>query len=395
MNSLIVGIDASRNRSGGARAHLQGILAHLNPKDFGITTVHLWSHPQLLASLPDYPWLIKHAPAHLQRGLLSQLWWQYRTLKHELRRHGCQILFTSDASSLCTFSPAVVLSQDLLSYEPQVRERYPWGWARLRLWAIGHVQNRAFRQAQGVIFLTQYAAQLILRSCGALGHWTVIPHGVAPDFMAAGQARSVSTRELARSSGALERDQPAPAMHCLYISNAAIYKYQWVVIEAVARLRERGHPLTLTLVGGGSGPAQARIEAYRAKFDPQGIWVTQHPFVPPADLITHFTQADLFVFASGCEAFGITLLEAMAVGLPIAASERSSISETLGDGGVYFDPEQASSIASAIEALIVDSALRDSVATRARALASAYSWSRCANETWSFIVDTYRQTPHS
>jgi len=65
-------------------------------------------------------------------------------------------------------------------------------------------------------------------------------------------------------------------------------------------------------------------------------------------------QADLFVFASSCETFGISLLEAMAVGLPIACSNKSSLPETLQDGGEYFDPEDDQSIASAVKRLILD-----------------------------------------
>jgi glycosyltransferase involved in cell wall biosynthesis len=113
--------------------------------------------------------------------------------------------------------------------------------------------------------------------------------------------------------------------------------------------------------------------------------------VPHEALLTHLNSADIFVFASGCEAFGITLLEAMAMGLPIASSNRSSIPETLQDGGLYFDPERPSEIASAIERIILDPALRANLSKRANELANRYSWERCSSETWGFIVDTYRK----
>jgi glycosyltransferase involved in cell wall biosynthesis len=80
----------------------------------------------------------------------------------------------------------------------------------------------------------------------------------------------------------------------------------------------------------------------------------------------------------------------MAVGLPIACSDRGPMPEVLRDGGVYFDPENAVSIAEAIEALIRDADLRTSKAARAKHLAAQYSWARCARETWSFLKTVAR-----
>ena len=77
-------------------------------------------------------------------------------------------------------------------------------------------------------------------------------------------------------------------------------------------------------------------------------------FVPHDDLPSLLAGADLFVFASSCENMPNTLVEAMAIGLPIACSDRGPMPEVLRDGGVYFDPENPESIAAAIETLIRD-----------------------------------------
>lgn len=384
MPGLVIGLDASRNRSGGAREHLIGILENLDPISEGIAHIHIWSYQGLLDVLPGHPWLIKHAAPALEGGLLSQLWWQANTLSVELKRYRCDILFTSDASSLCRFSPSVVLSQDLLSYEPGVISTFAWGRAHLRLIAIRYLQNAAFRRASGVIFLTQYAAKLIQSSCGLLNNIRIIPHGVNSKFFGGGE-RAILAKNTSDVVFQGER------IRCLYISNAALYKYQWVVVEAIGLLRQKGIPVELDLVGGGSGPAQDKIDAQIALTDPQGKFIRQHPFVPHEELLSYLAAADIFIFASGCEAFGITLLEAMAMGLPIAASNRSSIPETLRDGGLYFDPANPLEIAAAVEKIIQDPDLSNQLGLRARELAQEYSWERCSSETWGFIVDTYRK----
>jgi glycosyltransferase involved in cell wall biosynthesis len=171
----------------------------------------------------------------------------------------------------------------------------------------------------------------------------------------------------------------------LYVSNAALYKHQWVVVKALAELRRRGRDVELLLAGGGSGRAQRLLEAEIAAADPESTFVRCLGFIEHASLPPLLAEADLFVFASSCENMPNTLVEAMAVGLPIACSDRGPMPEVLRDGGVYFDPEDASSVASAIDELICDETLRMSKAARAKKLAGEYSWARCAAETWDFI----------
>jgi glycosyltransferase involved in cell wall biosynthesis len=379
MIGLKVGIDASRNRSGGAKAHLIGMLTEGNPQRHGIQEVHLWAFRSLLDLIPDYPWLVKHNPEELEKSLLKQLWWQAFRLPCALVAAGCDILFTTDASTLCRFKPMIVLSQDMLSYEPGVMAYFGYTKARLRLLAILVVQNRAFRLAKGVIFLTQYAGKVIQQKCGQLKRIAYVPHGVG----------SVFKNVQVVNSWPKDAEKP---IECLYVSNAEMYKHQWVVVEAIALLRKRGYNLTLKLVGGGSGKPQQRLDEKIALLDPHRAFVSQIAFVPQSDVPAHLAQANLFVFASSCENMPITLVEAMAVGLPIACSDRGPMPEVLSDGGVYFDPEKSESIAVAVEQLIVDEELRLRVAKRAKELSEQYSWSRCSDETFNFIVEIYRDT---
>lgn len=373
--SLSLGINASRARSGGAIAHLLGILQEVNPSDFGIEKVHVWSYEKLLAALPAAPWLVKHAPAELDKSLLHQLWWERFSLPEELRKAGCSMLLNVDAGSVCRFRPAVTMSRDMLSYEPGEIERYGISKARLRLIALRYVQNASLRSADGAIFLTRYAAKVIQQSCGSLTNVAHVPHGVGAAFQ---------TIELPQ----LRRTAEKSPIRCLYISNALPYKHQWHVVEAVARLRQRGFGLKLELVGGGEGVAQKRLEKKIAESDPQRTFVTQREFVPQHTLPQFLSNADLFIFASSCENMPNTLVEAMAAGLPIACSNRGPMPEVLEDGGVYFDPEDPESIAVTIADLIADPDKRARLAARAKELSYQYSWACCARKTFSFIAQT-------
>jgi glycosyltransferase involved in cell wall biosynthesis len=369
---LVIGIDASRNRSGGARAHLLGILNDSDPVAHGISTVHVWSYRALLDALPDRPWLVKHNPPELDQSLLQQVWWQFWRLPREARANGCAILFNTDAGSVCRFRPAVTMSQDMLSYEPGEIERFGVSKARARLILLRILQSQSMRLADGVIFLTEYAAKVIQQTTGVLRRIAVIPHGVGRAFAE-------------RESRPDWPPDPARSIRCVYVSNAAMYKHQWVVVQAIAALRNRGFDLELVLAGGGAGRAARMLDNEIKKADPGERFVKRLGFVPHEELPSLLAGADLFVFASSCENMPNTLIEAMAIGLPIACSRRGPMPEVLRDGGVYFDPEDPEDIARAVETLIGDPSLRIDVSRRAKRIARQYSWARCGAETWSFL----------
>lgn len=376
---LVIGIDASRNRSGGAIAHLVGILSEGDPVSFGIRAVHVWAYQSLLNAIPERPWLVKHNPPALEQSILKQLWWQRFGFPVEVKLTGCQIVLNTDAGTISTVRPAVTMSRDMLSYEPDEITRYGFNLARLRLILLRYMQNRSLRASDGAIFLTRYAAKVIQQSCGDLPSIAYIPHGVGAAFKQTLQINAWPEADV----------RP---IRCIYVSNAEMYKHQWVVVKAISLLRKRGHNLTLCLVGGGKGPAQQLLQDAISVSDPGGEFVEQLAFLPQQELPTHLAQADLFVFASSCENMPNTLVEAMAVGLPIACSNRGPMPEVLADGGVYFNPEDAESIAAAIEQIIQSPVLRLAIAQLAKTLSQQYSWKRCADETWTFIVETYNET---
>lgn len=373
-----VAVNASRARSGGAAAHLVGILGNLDPEDFGIAEIHIWSYPELLERLPKASWLKKHCPVELNACLAGQMYWERFRLPNEVRKHSCSILLNVDAGSICRFSPAITMSRDMLSYEPGEIQRYGFSKDGLRLRALRYVQNSALRHADGVIFLTNYAAEMIQMSCGKLSNVIQIPHGIGANFL--NNRRNIAWP-----------DRGERPVRCLYISNALPYKHQWHVVDAIGLLRTQGFDLQLELVGGGEGVAQARLKDQIKKTDPELAFVRQHDFLPQSVLPEFISGADLFVFASSCENMPNTLLEAMAAGLPIACSDKGPMPEVLEDGGVYFDPENPQSIAGAVSELIQDETLRARVAARSRELAQKFSWNRCATETFQFTAQTASQ----
>ena len=371
-SDLSIAVDASRNRSGGAKAHLLGILRESDPKKHGFTVIHVWAYEALLQQLPNVPWLVKHSPKQLNQSLLKQLWWQYYQLPREISKAGCNVLLSTDAGTLCRFTPSVVMSRDMLSFEGREMQRYSlFSFARLRLFLLKYFQIQSLRQASAALFLTNYASNVIQRFTGPLNCTRVIPHGISANF---------------RENAVLRVSRPLEStIQCLYVSNTDMYKHQWHVVRAVSILRKAGFPISLKLVGGGSGYSKRLLNDSLEREDPNGLFVEVVDAVDHDEIPFHLAHADIFVFASSCENMPNTLVEAMASKLPIACSERGPMPEILANAGLYFDPENPISIARAIEDLIVHRSRRESLAEQAQMLSEQYTWARCARETWNFV----------
>lgn len=378
---MILGINASRARSGGAKSHLSGILSDLNPFLYGFKEIHVWSYLDLLNSLPDKSWLIKHDVKVEKKSILKQLWWEFFLLPKEIKKNKCDILFNIDAGSVCRFKPFVVMSRDMLSYEPGEMNRYGISLAHLRLIVLKYVQNASFKNASGIIFLTKYAGYTIQKSTGLLKNIKFIPHGVSEIF----RCKQPS------NNWPINNSQP---IKCLYVSNIAPYKHQWNVIRAVKNLRNIGYNIDLTLTGGGvaSGNklAQSKLNKELNFSDPKSKFVKNIGFVDKNELPNILKYADIFIFASSCENMPNTLIEAMASGLPIACSNRGPMPEILKDAGVYFDPENPKNIANTLEKLITNENYRKKISKIAMLLSSNYSWQKCSKETFTFLSESIK-----
>lgn len=228
---------------------------------------------------------------------------------------------------------------------------------------------RSFRRADGVIFHADYTRRTVVRQAGSIARSTLVPNAVPPEF-----------------TGRYDRDTTvlSTPVRLLCVSTLYLFKYQWNVVAAVAQLRsELGLDIHLDLVGGGEPRARKKLLRSVDRHDGR-TWTTVRE-VPAKQMLAVYEQADVFVFPSADETWPITLLEAMASGLPIACADRMAMPEMLRDAGRYFDPEDPISMANALRPLLTDAALRTQCSQRAQEYAAEFTWERSAAGVVAFL----------
>ena len=109
--------------------------------------------------------------------------------------------------------------------------------------------------------------------------------------------------------------------------------------------------------------------------------ITFTGYVTSQDLPALYCGARMFVLPSFNEGFGLPIVEAMACGVPVAASRRGSIPEVLGQAGVMFEPEDHGAMARSIGQLLEDDGLRSHLRDQGLERSKQFSWGRAARKT--------------
>jgi glycosyltransferase involved in cell wall biosynthesis len=376
-----LGIDASNLRAGGGVTHLVEFLRVACPEKHGFQQIIVWGGGATLARIADRPWLKKTQEPLLEQPLPFRLYWQRFQLDRLARLAGCDVLFVPGGSYGGGFRPFVTMSRNMLPFEWGEARRYGLSWMFFKLLGLRWSQTRTFRQANGVIFLTEYARDAVIQVTKPLdGLTTVVPHGANSDFDCPPRIQ----HNLADYS----TQKP---IRVLYVSIVTVYKHQWHAAEAVARIREKGFPVQLDLIGSAYSPALKRLQQSINQLDPAGEFIHYRGPVPYSELPQEYKNSDIFVFASSCENLPNILLEAMKAGLPIVCSSKGPMPEVLREESLYFDPENPIEIASAIETLLEDTGLRQQKACGSYQRVQPFTWERCAEDTLDFIAQVVHQ----
>jgi glycosyltransferase involved in cell wall biosynthesis len=232
---------------------------------------------------------------------------------------------------------------------------------------------RALQRADALVAISEYSKKCIMEALGVpAGRIRVIHRAVDGDAFRP-QALPKAFR---RRYGLSEAER-----YVLYVGSEDPRKNLTTLLRAFARVVQEIPQARLIKVGAAHfGMQRQRLLALveELRLTGQVRFVDQ---VPDEELPWWYNAADVFVLPSLYEGFGLPALEAMSCGTPVVASNRSSLPEVVGAGGVLLDPQDEAALAQAIVALLSDAERRAAASEAALAQAARFSLERQAEET--------------
>ena len=282
-----------------------------------------------------------------------------------IERAGVQVMHLALQSGFATRLPTIYTPHDLLHVHlPELIHPHERRWREA-------VYPELCRRAAAVTALSRWGKADLVSSLG-VAPAKVHVIGWAPAIDAYSEPSGGDLENVRHRHG-------LPEAFALYPAQTWPHKNHLRLVEALALLRDRlGLVVPLVLTGReneSSVAIRARIRALRLEGQVRFLG-----FVSPLEIQALYRLARAMIFPSLFEGFGIPVVEAFRVGLPVAYATATSLPEVAGDGGLPFEPGDVSAIASALHRIWTEDELRRELAQRGRRRAAAFSWTETARK---------------
>jgi glycosyltransferase involved in cell wall biosynthesis len=231
----------------------------------------------------------------------------------------------------------------------------------------------AIRSADGLAAPSQAARRDIRRFYGVeLPADAIVPHGV-------------STRFFSREGRSRPPGLDLPAHYILHVGVQRPHKNQRVLVEALSALRA-GHPgLGLVLVGQPDPRFPDEVGELVRALGLSGL-VRRYTHLEDEALLGLYANAAVFAYPSLVEGFGMPVLEAMAAGLAVVASDAEAVQEVADGGALIVPAQEPAAWAQALDRVLTDPHFGRDLRERAQAVAARHTWTRSAERTLTLLA---------
>jgi glycosyltransferase involved in cell wall biosynthesis len=201
--------------------------------------------------------------------------------------------------------------------------------------------------------------------------------------------------------GVFEPASAGPAVrrpYALHVGDLHIRRNVRTALAAILRAR-RAHPATASLslvcAGVDRGTAPELMRQAREAGDPEALTILG--VVSDSTLVNLYRGAEVLVYPSRYEGFGLPILEAMQCGIPVIGARAASVPEVVGSAGIIVDELDVEQWAAAISSVLADPCVHAELSRKSLERAAAYSWQRTARETIAVfraaVANTRRSDP--
>ncbi len=365
-----IGVDARElaGRATGVGRYLRGLLRHWSAAGDDTLLLYFNGPPPEEAVL-RLPHVQVHASARPARGLL----WQERGLPRLAQDDALDVFFApAYACPLRLRVPRVTVVHDVSFY--RLPQDFTFLEALRRRATVGPSLSASAR----VVAVSDFSLREILTLRPELaGRVVAIEHGADDDLPTAPPRAEARAR--------LGLDGP----YLLTVGSIFNRRRLPELLRAVALLRARHARVRLDVVGENRTQPCLDLERLARELG-LGRHVRFAGFVDEADLAARYAAADVALFLSDYEGFGLPAMEAAARGVPLVVSARPALSEIFGSAALLVDAEDASAVADAVARVLGSTTLRDELRARGRALGASHTWADCARRTRDVLADAAR-----
>jgi glycosyltransferase involved in cell wall biosynthesis len=308
-------------------------------------------------------WPRDHKP--FRRTIERLIWEQYYFLTTAMRQE-CDLIHTPCFSvPRLTSIPKVVTAHDIIVL------KYPKLMPPGSRWYFAKWIPYTYRCADHIISVSRATKDDLVHILGIdPDRITVIHHGLKPGFK-----RTTDPHEMNR----IQYKHHAQGNFFLMVGTFEQRKNINHAIDAFARLARNDRNIKLILVGNQNAhQLKMRRLAESLGLEDQVIFPG---FISDLELATLYSLATAFLFPSAAEGFGLPLLEAMATGCPMIASDLRVFREIAGDAAVYIPTGDPSALADEMRKVLHDTAHRSELVRKSLAGALRFDWDHTAEET--------------
>ena len=252
---------------------------------------------------------------------------------------------------------------------------------RLKLRSYDFLINLVARRAKKIIAVSQYTKDDIAKRLK-----------IRPDKIAVvyeGVDLPLSNQHLAAK---ILVDLDIVDKYLLYVGSAYPHKNLEKLIAAFKAINEQltaeGRSEIQLVLAGKNNFFYERLKEYAGKmFDGKDDRVVFTDWISDDKLVSLYENAECYVFPSLIEGFGLPPLEAQSYGLAVASSDKTCLPEVLGDGAIYFDPENPADMAEKMYELLTRPELKQELIRRGRQNTEKFSWRKMAEEILRIYQD--------
>lgn len=358
-----IGINAlavTPERPGGAASYVAEVTRRcprLGPADEWVVFEAPWARP-VLGQLPGN---VRRVACRLpHRSIVARVLWEQLVLPLQASRQHLDVFFAPVNVAPVAYPGRVVLTlHEAEPFQPDSQIPLP-----LVLW--WRVMRRlSVRRACRILTVSDAARQRLRRWMGVDIPPTQVIH------LGVDQARFAVAR-LATA--------PASDPYVLWVGRPYPRKDVDTLLRAFAQLRGNGFRERLVLLGPPGWDEPGLRRRIDAEFEPDAV--LRLPVESDSAMAGWYAGASAFAFPSREESFGLPVLEAMASGTPVVASDIDALVEVGGDAALYFTTGDSTELAERLKTILTDTATRAALRQRGLERASIFDWHTTAVRTY-------------